>query len=92
MKLHEALATGLPFRRSVWAWDVYILPETGFFFGGDDRAAADWEVKQRDVTITRSHLIDAYARATREAGLPPSDVYYNLISAIAKQLGLGDDK
>lgn len=88
MKLHEALATGLPFRRDNGPWLVPGSPTYTAFT--ESLMSESWEVKQRDVTITRAQLIDAYVLTIREAGITPTDAQYDLVSRIAKQLGLGE--
>lgn len=91
MKLHQALATGLPFRRKEWG--MWRSPTEGFDVNDDDVTEDDWEVLEPTVTISRTQFWNSYKETLEEAS--PTRAYYSgghiddTITELAAKLGFG---
>lgn len=83
MNIIEALSSGRPFRRPKWVGGYLLLKEVeNFAFSVEDLLATDWEVEEKQVTITISQFTRAWNRALTSGNEP---LVYD---SIVKELGL----
>lgn len=72
MRLHEALETGLEYRRTSWpesnGWISPDADDQSAIYTPKEILATDWEVREPSVTLTRQDFWNAYAKATKAEG------------------------
>lgn len=90
MNIAEAIKSGKKCKRRPWK-KKWIDPTDRSHYINltfDDLAANDWEVEEKQVTITESHFESAVARATQSFSMynPPHICEY--LTQLKKELGL----
>jgi len=86
VKLHEALATGLPFKRKADKEFRTVTNKRADVFSHEDVMAEDWQVDEPSVKVTRSSYWDAVSKIVAE-GLLRGDSY-EYSTELAKALGI----
>ena len=87
MNIIEAAKTGLPMRRKNWPLGGWCLPDDDDFeIDYSDALADDWEVEEKEVTVTRSQFLEAWRKCHQRR----EEEGYDYIEAswLYKELGL----
>ncbi len=83
MNLIEALSSGRPIRRPKWIGGYLPLKEVeNFAFSVEDLLATDWEVEEKQITITISQFNKAWSKATTKHNR------YLVYESLIEELGL----
>lgn len=89
MNIVEAIKSGKRFRRKSWTGRDYIEANVSSLdLRTDALVADDWEVEEKQVTITESHFQSAISRANQSFSMynPPHICEY--LEQLKKELGL----
>lgn len=90
MNLVEAVKSGQPFKRS--GWGKYVIHETvyEFLFKREDLLADDWEIQEKEITITASQFDAAVSRTNDKVYKSEyEDVHIcDYLKVLQKELGL----
>jgi hypothetical protein len=88
MNIIEAVKSGKRFRRTSWEGNVWFKTSDIVPWSKSDILADDWEVEEKQVTITESQFEEALNRTSDKFNLynPPHICEY--LSQLKKELGL----
>ena len=88
MNIIEAIKSGKPFRRKSWTNRGYLSPIGSIDLSCEAVIADDWEVEEKQVTITESDFKAALVRTTRSFPLYDEPHICEYLSQLKKELGL----
>lgn len=95
MNILDAIKSGKRFRRKPsipgtvsWIGPLDAHTHWGASFRLDDMLAEDWEVEEKQVTITESHFESAVARASQSFSIYNPPYICEYLTQLKKELGL----
>lgn len=88
MTLKEAIESGQPFRRPIWRKGIYATIDLSETFSTQEIISEDWEIKEDEISITRSRYLSAVADTLKEMRGDDFLQFENSWKTLMEKLGL----
>lgn len=90
MNYVEAIRSGMPYRREGFVhWRPSFDPKENWLTSATEQyrdiVAADWEIQEKEITVTRSQILAAHTKVLNGAGVT---CYASFSELLLKELGL----